>query len=373
MKLYIRSSACVSPQNTFNHEGFLNDIAEYTGTRLKAIEPDYKQFIDPKQIRRMSHVIKMGVAAAKQCLIDADIDMPGAIITGTAFGCMEDTVTFLTRIVEQQEELLPPTAFIQSTHNTVAAQIALLLKCHNYNSTFVHKGISFESALFDAMMMLNEQDAENVLVGGTEEMVDTSFKVLTRLGLYKRQPISNLSLFTTTSKGTIGGEGAAFFLLTGKDSEDNLAELRGLKILYKPKSIKDSITAFLTSHLLSVDDIDLIITGKNGDIKNDEVYDQLNESIFKNTSLANYKHLCGDYPVSSSFALWMAANILKGGIVPEIIGEQIVGDNANNGGNVVGSDTSRVVGVVTNNKPKTILIYNHYQNKYHSLMLVSAI
>jgi 3-oxoacyl-[acyl-carrier-protein] synthase II len=353
MKLYIRSSACVSPQNTFNHEGFLNDIVEYTGTRLKAIEPDYKQFIDPKQIRRMSHVIKMGVAAAKQCLIDADVEMPGAIITGTAFGCMEDTVTFLTRIVEQQEELLPPTAFIQSTHNTVAAQIALMLKCHNYNSTFVHKGISFESALFDAIMMLKEQDADNVLVGGTEEMVDTSFKVLTRLGLYKRQPISNLLLFAPPSKGTIGGEGAAFFLLTDKDSSDNLAELTGLKILYKPKSIEESIIVFLKSHLLTIDDIDLVITGRNGDIKNDEVYELLNNSIFKNTSTANYKHLCGEYPVSSSFALWMAANILKGGVVREIVGE-----DTNNG---------------EADSPKTILIYNHYQNKYHSLMLVSAI
>src|ERR1700712_4474831 len=100
MKIYIRSSSCVSPQKTFGADGFLTDVVEYTGTRLKAIEPDYKEFIDPNQIRRMSHVIKMGVAAAKDCLNQGQTDMPGAIITGTAFGCMEDTVTFLTRIVE---------------------------------------------------------------------------------------------------------------------------------------------------------------------------------------------------------------------------------------------------------------------------------
>src|SRR3978361_1094966 len=196
MKTYIRSSSCISAQNTFGNNDFLTDIIEYTGTRLKAIEPDYKQYIDPKQIRRMSHVIKMGVAAAKECLAQGNTEMPGAIITGTAFGCMEDTVTFLTRIIELNEEMLPPTAFIQSTHNTVAAQIALQLKCHQYNNTFVHKGISFESALFDAIMLLNEQETDNILVGGTEEMVDTGFKVLTRLGLYKRWPISNLALLS---------------------------------------------------------------------------------------------------------------------------------------------------------------------------------
>ena len=351
MKVFIRAASCISPQKTFQADGFLNDPVEYTGTRLQTIEPDYKEFIDPKQIRRMSHVIKMGVATAKDCLNKAGVDMPGAIITGTAFGCMEDTVTFLTRIVEQQEELLPPTAFIQSTHNTVAAQIALMLKCHNYNNTFVHKGISFESALIDAIMLLNEKETDNILVGGTEEMVDTSFKILTRLGLYKRQPISNLSLFADESKGTIGGEGVGFFLLSNKFSTDNLAELTGLKTLYKPKSIEDSITNFLESHKLTIDDIHLVITGKNGDTRNDEVYHHLSDSLFKNSSLANYKHLCGEYPVSSSFALWLAVNIMKKGVTPEVIIEQ---------NNNISS-------------PKKVLIYNHYQNKYHSLMLISAI
>jgi len=351
MKVYIRSAACVSPQNTFEGDNFLTDIIESTGTRLKAVDPDYKQFIDPKQMRRMSHVIKMGIAAAKSCLDQAGVQEPDAIITGTAFGCMEDTVTFITRIVEQDEEMLPPTAFIQSTHNTVAAQIALMLKCHNYNNTFVHKGISFESAMFDAMMMLNEGDAGNILVGGTEEMVDASFKVLTRLGLYKRQPISNLSLYEGQSKGTIGGEGAVFFLVSDKYSPSNLAELTALKTLYKPASIEDSIINFLKSNGFNIDDVDLVITGRNGDIKNDEIYSTLGNSIFNNKPIANYKHLCGEYPTSSSFALWLAGNIIKKGIIPEVVKQD---------------DFSSF-------SPKKVLIYNHYQAKYHSLMLVSAL
>lgn len=351
MKIYIRSSSCISPQKTFGNEGFLTDISEYTGTRLKTIEPDYKEFIDPKQIRRMSHVIKMGVAAAKDCLNQANLEMPDAIITGTAFGCMEDTVTFLTRIVEQNEELLPPTAFIQSTHNTVAAQVALMLKCHGYNNTFVHKGISFESALFDAIMLFNEQEADNILVGGTEEMVDASFKVFTRLGLYKRHPVSNLQLYADDSKGTIGGEGAVFFLLTDKSCADNLAELTVVKTLYKPKNIEESITAFLAENSVKIEDINLVITGRNGDIRNDEVYKNLGNTLFKDSSLANYKHLCGEYSTSSSFALWLAANMMKKGVVPEVVIEKRANLTA----------------------PKRILIYNHYQNKYHSLMLASAI
>lgn len=352
MKIYIRSSACISAQNTFNSDNFLKDIVEYNSTRLSAIEPDYKEFIDPKQIRRMSHVIKMGVAAAKRCLANGNVDMPGAIITGTAFGCMEDTVTFLTRIIEQQEELLPPTAFIQSTHNTVAAQIALMLQCHAYNNTFVHKGVSFEHALIDGMMMLKEQDARNVLVGGTEEMMDTNFVILTRLGLYRRQPVSNLELYSNEAKGTIGSEGAGFFLLTGEASADNQAELNAVSIFYRPKDIagiEKKINDFLKAQSLTINDIDVVITGKNGDIQNDGVYNAL--SVFNKVATANYKHLSGEYSVATTFALWLAANMIKRREVPAAV----------------------VDSGIPNPGPKKVLIYNHYQNKYHSLMLVSAI
>jgi 3-oxoacyl-[acyl-carrier-protein] synthase II len=203
--------------------------------------------------------------------------------------------------------------------------------------------------LFDAIMLLKEQEADNILVGGTEEMVDVSFTVLTRLGIYKRWPLSNLELFSTESSGTIGGEGAVFFLLTDKQSADNLAELTAIKTLYKPKNPEESIVDFLAENSLKIDDIDLIITGKNGDTRNDAVYKQI--GLLNNVSLANYKHLCGEYPTSSSFALWLGANMIKRAVMPEIVMEKTTKETA----------------------PKKILIYNHYQNKYHSLMLISAI
>ncbi len=353
MAIYIRSSACISPQKTFGIDGFLDELVKYNGTRLSAIEPNYSRFIDPKSIRRMSHVIKMGVAAAKECLELGGVEMPGAIITGTALGCLEDTLTFMNRMIEMDEQMLSPTAFIQSTHNTVAAQVALMLKCHSYNNTFVHKGISFESALTDAIMLLKEHEADDILVGGVEELTDASYKVLSRLGLFKRWPLSNFELFNTPTNGTIGGEGAAFFLLCNEVSSGNLARLNGVETFYGlngANEIDGKISQFLERHELTIDDISLVITGRNGDLKNDAVYDQLNHTTFKSASLANYKHLCGEYAVSVSYALWLAANILKRQSVPGIVMEREINLSA----------------------PKNILIYNHYLNTYHSLMLISV-
>ena len=354
MAIYIQATSNISPQHTFGELPFLIEPVAYTNSRLSCIEPDYTAHIDVKSLRRMSRIVKMGVTAALECLREAGVHQPGAIITGTAFGCLEDTGIFLTGLIEQNEEMLQPTPFIQSTHNTVGAQIALLLKCHAYNNTFVHRGFSFETALLDGCMLLQENETINVLVGSVDELTDDSYAILSRLGLYKVEPGCSLSLLASGSKGTIAGEGTAFFLLTKQLSPNVYAELLGISTFYKPidgTETERHILSFLSSHDLAISDIDLLITGRNGDIKGDAIYASLLTSIFKDSTVIHYKHLCGEYPTSTSFALWLAAKIIKSGQVPSVTGYEAGREN-----NI-----------------KKVLIYNHYFNIHHSLILISAI
>jgi 3-oxoacyl-[acyl-carrier-protein] synthase II len=353
MNMYIRATGNISAQHSFGPVPFLENPVTATGIRLTCIEPDYKDYIDPKMIRRMSRIIKMGVASAAACLQEAGITVPDAIITGTAYGCLQDTDLFLTKMVEQQEELLTPTAFIQSTHNTIGAQIGLMLKSNNYNNAFVHRGFSFESALLDGMMLLMDNTASNVLVGGVDEITETSHAILKRFGIYKNEPVSNMDLFETTSRGTIAGEGATFFLLANEPSGNDYARLNALHTFYKPADAVETekqILEFLAANNIAVNDIDLVILGKNGDTKNDAVYHTLQESVFNNSMLANYKNLCGEYPTSTGFALWLAAKIIKTGMVPEVLG--------------VDQQKEKSI--------KRILIYNNYQGIHHTLLLLSA-
>lgn len=352
MKIYIRAAAAISPQKTFEQDHFLEEPLSYTNNRLQTFEPDYTKFIDVKALRRMSRVIKMGVTAALGCLQEAGEKDPGAIITGTAYGCLEDTETFLTQAIERNEEMPPPTPFIQSTHNTVGAQIALILKCHQYNNTFAQGGTSFENALLDAMLLLKEEEAKTVLAGSIDELTATSYNLLKRFGLYKSNGISNLSLYADQSKGTIAGEGAAFFLLSGEHSQNDYAILEGMHSFYKPadtEAVEKEIASFLAAQSITAADIDLIIMGKNGDSREDAIYTHLERSLFKINHTIPYKHLCGEYPTAVSFALWMAANILKRQNVPAITG-------------YAGTEKKDI---------ERILIYNHYQDKYHSLLLLS--
>lgn len=352
MKAYIRSTGNISPQHTTDPQQFLNTIAEYESISLKCIEPDYKEYLNPVMARRMGRIIKMGVAAAKICLKDSGVEVPDAIITGTGLGCIEDTEKFLISILENDERLLPPTSFIQSTHNTVSAQIALELKCNSYNYTYVHRALSFESALLDALMQFAEKEAKTILLGSADEITTNSLAITSRFGLWKQKPINNLELYNSIGKGSIAGEGAAFFLLSDEYQEGDMAKIIAVSSLFDPDGSLDinyEISEFIKGNNLLLNNIDLVIYGYNGDSRYDSLYDNIRNYALKGIPAAHYKHLCGEYFTSSSFALWLAA---------KIIGTQTIPDTVLRG-------TERPA------KINNILIYNQYRNIDHSFILVS--
>lgn len=350
--VFINGIGTISPQPTFGAVPFLDAPRETLGNRLTCLEPEYTGWIDPKAIRRMSRVIRMGVAAAGFALKEAGIEKPNAIITGTAFGCLEDTGIFLTKMIEYNEQALNPTPFIQSTHNTIGSQVALLLQCQGYNQTYSHRAFSFENALLDGMMMVQEQQG-NILVGGVDEVTDMSYDIINRFEVYKKQNISNLKLFETTSEGSIQGEGASYFLLSNQKATHSYARIIVSTTFYKPsgkEEIYSKISNFLASQQIKASEIDLILLGKNGDVNRDKGYDQIAAEIFPAASRGFFKHLCGEYQTSNAFALWLGAKILKERKVPACVSL-----NENNA-----------------KAPNRILIYNQYFGNHHSLIALES-
>ena len=124
---------------------------------------DIKELIPvPELRRRMSPVLRTGVATGMEALASLP---PGvqvsAIITATRLGCLADSEKFLRNVVVDDGGLLNPTPFIQSTFNTVGAQIALLTRNHCYNMTYVHGEESFTGALVDATIRIDQEGAES--------------------------------------------------------------------------------------------------------------------------------------------------------------------------------------------------------------------
>ncbi|MGB8373848.1 MAG: 3-oxoacyl-ACP synthase, partial [Salegentibacter sp.] len=108
-KLYINGIAGISAQA--GGAVFSGKINEYQQNIFPAIDENYKEWIPPMMLRRMSKAVKMAIASARKSLADAGIEDPDAIITGTGQGCKLDTGKFLKSMLQQEEGLLTPTSF----------------------------------------------------------------------------------------------------------------------------------------------------------------------------------------------------------------------------------------------------------------------
>ncbi|MCW3126844.1 MAG: hypothetical protein JWO03_2502 [Bacteroidetes bacterium] len=354
LKYYIQGVSAISPQQTFDRTVFLDEPVHYEENIIKSITPDFKLYIHPVPLRRMSRIIRIGMSAAKMCMQDADLAMPDGIITGTGYGCADDTIKFLEEMLVNKEQHLTPTHFTQSTYNALSGSIALSLKCNNYNTTYVHRAFSFESGIMDAMMQIADDSAKRFLIGGFDETDIHHYTITSRVGYYKKEVVKNFELYSSGTVGTIQGEGASFITLGASQTENSYCTIDGVKTAFGIKDaeeLKQTVVKFLHGNGISIADIDLVISGRSGCVVNDRLLIEVNTDVFADTPIAYYKHLTGDYSASSAFATWLASRILKEQKVP--------------GALLASKDTAAPI--------KKILYLNQYMGGEYSMILFSKI
>ncbi|MGI9551890.1 MAG: beta-ketoacyl synthase N-terminal-like domain-containing protein [Aurantibacter sp.] len=350
--VYINSVGSVSPQHTLDSSIFLDKIVSHEDTVIRVIDPDYKAFIPPAAARRMAKGIKMSTASAKTVMAEAGLEENevDAIIVGTGLGCIGDSEKFVSDIIDNNEQYLTPTRFIQSSHNTVAGQIALGIGCKGHNFTYVHSAISFESALLDSRMQLEEDEARHILVGGVDELVAHHENTHRLIKHIKEEPIETMSLLKSGTKGAIFAEGANFFLLSNENRDSAYSRLIDIEVFntLSKDNISEKVLTFLKKNEIAISEVDLIILGNNGDVEFDGYYEELAEGIFESTPQAYYKHLSGEFDTASAFGFWLGNKILKNQVVPEAV-------QLNN---------------LQIEKLETTLLYNQYRGENHSLVLL---
>lgn len=310
--VYIIASSCISPQRSFGEGDLFQPLIANSNNVLYCHEPDYSQYINPVQIRRMSRALKMGFTAALDCLKKAGDPKPQGIIVGTGKGCMTDTEQFLHSIRDFQETALNPTHFIHSTYNQINGLVALNKKINSYNVTYVHRGFSFEHALLDAQLLIDDGEAETVLVGSFDEMTTEHFDVKQQWGYWKDEKINSLNVLGSETKGTIAGEGSSFYLLSGHKPAGPAVCLRDVTTLYKPdaKTLQQAVDHLLLRNGLTRADIGHLMLGEDGDIRRQEPYRQVRE-YFPDAELLCFKQLCGEYDTASNFGFWLAVHMLQ--------------------------------------------------------------
>ncbi|MCG2610958.1 beta-ketoacyl synthase chain length factor [Flavobacterium sp. SM15] len=346
---FINGMGMVSAQEHSNEDFWNTALVNETESVLFAQQPSYKELIPPAMIRRMAKGVKMGIFASTQAMNQAGMNNPEAIITGTGMGCVEDSEKFLKAILDNKEEFLTPTSFIQSTHNTVGAQIALGLQCKSYNFTYVNGAVSLESALIDAKMQLDAEEAHSVLVGGIDETAQHTLDLFKLKNIIKNEADKPYKVLNSNSKGVVFSEGASFFALENTKKDSSYALVKDVSIYnsLKQDQLEQFVSTFLTANNLTLSDIDTVVLGVNGDVEFDGYYTVL-EDLFKTIPQVYYKHLSGEYNTASGFGLWTAAQILKNQHIPEVV----------------------KMNTVEQSTFKNVLLYNQYQGKDHSLILL---
>lgn len=336
-QIIVLSAKQISIQQPLS-EAWMKEPIKYDVPFTRSIDPNFKDYVSPIEARRMGKVLKRAMATSKEALKAAGLESVDAIITGTGYGCIENTESFLDALSNEGEQLLKPTYFMQSTHNTISSLVAIQTKNHGYNATYAHKGISFDSALQDAWWQFKLGKINSALVGGHDEMTETFYHILKK-GCMMGQD------------DEMCGESAVSVVL-GRNSDKALCKLTGFAMLHQPtmNALMDAVAQVLQSAGKSLADVDYILTGISGNHGSDQAYQEETKILFGDKPLLRYKHLFGESFTASGLGFYVAAQCLKAGRVPD----------------------SLFVNAKDERSPKCILLYNRSDGKNVSLTLLEA-
>lgn len=378
--IYVKAVAQISVQKPLCEEWMGSPIL-YTDPYVRASDPDFKEFVTPAESRRLGKILKRAVATSLTVVRGSGIACPDAIITGTGMGCIENTEHFLSALCNDGEQFLKPTHFMQSTHNTISSFIGIYLKCNGYNATYSHRGISFESALLDAVMQIEEGTIRNALVGSHDEMSPIYYEFMKKSGYVdgKDEICSEAAVSVMLEAGEeCSGAECSSVKDSGSEAlyaKGDIAKICGVELLYRPspKCLKERLESMLCRAGMNLNDLDCIVTGIGGNnAKNERYYSDLaavfgGSGLKKGLPLLRYKNIFGEGFSSSGLGFYAAASCLSRGFVPKemntglcMTGNGIVKQNGC-------SCNTAIEGV------KRVLLVNISEGKDYSLVLLEKV
>ena len=291
--IYIQAAEQISMQQPLS-EQWMDEPIRYDDALVKAVNPAFRDYLAPNDVRRMGNLMKRALVATLKVLDETGVHHPDAIITGTSLGSLDYSERFLDAMVENGEQTLSPTYFMQSTHNTVGSTLSIYTKNNGYNTTYSHGALSFSLALLDAWMQIRLGRISTALVGGFDEMVDNYYELLAKTGYV------GVSGMVPCSEVTMS------MLLNTSHHPDH----DGLKL---------QVEKMLKEVELSWTDLSAVMTGINGNDTNDEPYHQLVRELFPDLPHLHYKHIFGENHTSSALGIYAAAHCLKRGVIPQFM------------------------------------------------------
>jgi 3-oxoacyl-[acyl-carrier-protein] synthase II len=202
---------------------------------LKGFDP--LDYIERKEARRMARFTQLAVAAARQAIDDAKLQLDKVdtsrigVVLGNGNGGFPNTEEAARTLVERGGMRMDPFYVPKMLPNMAASQVAIQFGLGGYNNTAITACAASTQAIGDALEVIRRGKAEVMVTGGTEagicEMGLASFCVMRALSTHNEEPEKASRPFDAERDGFVCAEGAAILVLESLEH----AKARGATIL----------------------------------------------------------------------------------------------------------------------------------------------
>jgi 3-oxoacyl-[acyl-carrier-protein] synthase II len=309
--------------------------------RLGAV--DWDAFLAAARRRRMSFISQAWVVACLQARADAGLPSSAdpersAVVLGTGFGGVQDTVEYLEGIRRDGLGLGSPFLFTESVANAPAGHAAIELGCRGLNLTLTCGDLSGAQAVEVGARAILDGRADRVYAGGVEQMAGATLAILARLGALPAPRADRKRRWRSPGPprpGRFAGDGAACLLLEAAEAAEQrralpYAEVCGGWLASDPSAARTSWSASaerraealsraLRAAGMSPRDIDAVVLHACGELRADAAEDEaVRRLLFSERPAARIdtlrpSHVFGAFAAAGAFSAVAAALWLREG------------------------------------------------------------
>ena len=201
---------------------------------VKNLNPE--QFLDSKELKRMSDFVKFAVIAAKEAIQDSGLELDkidltkAGVIVGTGIGGLRDIEEQQKVVMEKGVRRVSPFFIPSGISNMASGYISIEFGFKGPNSCVVTACATGTHSIGDAFKIIQRGDADIMIAGGTESAITplgiAGFANMKALSTRNDEPQKASRPFDLERDGFVMGEGAGIVVL----EELEHAKKRGAKI-----------------------------------------------------------------------------------------------------------------------------------------------
>jgi 3-oxoacyl-[acyl-carrier-protein] synthase II len=220
----------IGPVTCFDIKDYPSQIAG----EVKGFEP--ADFMPEKLIKRIDPFVRLGLAAARMAIEDADLKIPEdrasrvGVITGCGLGGLGSIEYYRDVLVNKGPKRVSPFFIPMAIPNMVSGQISIMCGAKGPNTVICTACAAGSHAIGDAFKTIQNGVADVMICGGTESVITplafAGFSNMKALSTRNERPERASRPFDKERDGFIIGEGAGILII----EEMNHALERGANI-----------------------------------------------------------------------------------------------------------------------------------------------